>query len=361
MARALREGWASPSASHGPGAAAAAIVEEGREAVGALVGADPEEIVFTAGATEARVTAVRGLLAGAGGGHAVGSPLEHPAVRWALDVAAEGWTAVAPDGEGGLAPDDVAAACRPETALVALHHGQADIGAVQDVRALVATARAAAPGARVHVDAAETAGVLPLDVVAIGADAVTLGGAAMGGPPWAGALWVRPGARMHPLVGGGLQEHGKRAGAEDVPGIAGLGAAARAARSGMGARAAARRALAARLLAGLEALPGVRRTGPPPEARLPGHVSVAVAGVTGETLALALAGRGVCCAPGSACSGEPGKASPALVAIGLAPPWSHSGVLFTLGPEVTPEEVESALAVVPGVLATLRSMSPLPT
>ncbi|HWH15856.1 MAG TPA: aminotransferase class V-fold PLP-dependent enzyme [Miltoncostaeaceae bacterium] len=362
MAAALREGWASPSALHGPGARAAALVEEARAEVAALVGAEPDEILFTSGTTESRVTAVRGLLAGAGDArHVVASDLEHPAVLWVLgtgDRRDEPWAAVAPDGDGRLDPEAVMAAVRPDTGLVALHHGQADLGTVQDAPALVAAARAARPEVRVHVDAAETAGVLPLDLGVLGADAVTLGGPAMGGPPWTAALWVRPGARMHPLMGGGLQEGGKRAGAEAVPGIAGLGAAARIARAGMEARARHRRALAARLLDGLLALEGVRRNGPPADARLPGHVQVSVAGVRGETLALALAGRGVCVSPGSTCTAAADRPAPALEAIGLGPEWNRGGVLFTLGPEATAAEVAHALSATREVVPALRALGP---
>jgi len=366
MAAALAQGWASPSAVHGPGAAAAALVEEARGHVAALVGADPEDVLFTGGPTESRVTAVRGLLAGAGpgAGHAVASDLEHPATLWVLrgrEREGHGWSAVRPDGEGRLAPADVAAAVRPDTGLVTLHHGQADLGTVQDVARLVAAARDALPGVRVHVDAGETAGVLPLDVAALGADAVTLGGAAMGAPAWTGALWVRPGARMHPLLGGGLQEAGKRAGAEAVPGIAGLGEAARIARTGMPARARHRRALAERLLAGLTAIPGVRRNGPPAAERLPGHVQVSVAGVRGETLALALAARGVCVSPGSVCTTGADRPAPALLAIGLEPPWTHSAVLFTAGPEATAEEADAALAATREAVAALRALAPAGT
>ena len=363
VAAALAGGWASPSALHAPGASAAALVEEARAHVAALVGADPDDVVFTAGVAEARVTAVRGLRAGAGPDavHAVASDLEHPHVRWALGDPGDpagGWTAVGPDPEGRLAPAAVAGSLRRATGLVALHHGQPDIGTVQDPDALVAAVRAAAPDVRVHLDAAETAGVLPLEVEATGADAVTLGGAAMGAPPWAAALWVRPGARMHPLVGGGLQEGGRRAGAEDVPGIAGLGEAARIARAGMAARARRRRDLAAGLLAGLESIPGVRRTGPPVTDRLPGHVSVVVPGVTGETLALALAGRGVCVSPGSACTSAAGKPHPVLVAIGVSPPDAHSALLLTLGPETSREEVAAAVAAAREAVPALRALSP---
>ena len=157
--------------------------------------------------------------------------------------------------------------------------------------ALVATARRARPEARVVIDAGETAGLVPVDAMGWGADAVPIGGGSVGAPPWVGALAVRPGARLHPMIEGGLQEGGKRAGAENLPAIVGLGAAAEIAVAEMDERATRMRALSDRLLAGLLAVPDVRLNGPR-EARIPGHVQVSAGWVEGETLTLALAERG---------------------------------------------------------------------
>lgn len=362
MAAAVRVLWASPSAVHTEGAAAARAVETARGHVAALIDADPEDVVFTAGTSEARVTAVTGLLAGnrGAGGHAVATALEHPSVLWALRTRERDghpWTAAPVGPEGRIDPGALAAAVRDDTALVTVHHGQGDIGTVQDAEALVAAVRSRRPEARIHVDAAETAGVLPVDVTRLGADAVTVGGPACGAPAWCAALWLRPGSRCHPLVGGGLQEDGRRAGAEDVPGIVGLGEAARLAARSMDADAARRRSLAARLADGLLAVGGVRRNGPPVAERLPGHLQVSVAGVEGETLTLALAGRGVAASPGSVCTAHAGKASPVLEAIGMEPPWTHSAVLFTIGPGTTEAEIDHAVAAFRDAVDALRAMS----
>ena len=180
----------------------------------------------------------------------------------------------------------------------------------------------------------------------------------MGGPAWTGALWVRPGARLHPLIEGGAQEAGKRAGAEALPAIVGMGAAAALALEELEARAARLRALDERLLAGLLAVPDVRLNGPR-EGRIPGHVSVSAGWVEGESLALAMAARGVAVSPGSACTAHAGKAAPTLEAIGLEPPWTHSTVLMTLGPSTTAHEVDQAVAAFDEAVAALRAMSPL--
>lgn len=365
MARAVADLWASPSGLHADAEAPAAALEAARADVAALIGADdPDEVVFTCGATEARNLAVAGLLSANRhlGRHAVITAVEHPAVTTALlRLARDGvtHTAIGVDRHGLADPKVVAAALGPGTALVSVHHGQHEVGTVQDVAALVAAARAAAPEARIHVDAAETAGLLPLDVAALGADAVTVGGPAMGAPAWCGALWVRPGAGLHPLVTGGAQEGGKRAGPEDLPAIVGLGTAARLARGAMGTRAAHRRAMGARLAAALLAVEGVVLNGPPPDRRLPGNVHVSVDRVEGETLAVALGARGIAVSPGSACTADAGKASPTLLAMGVDARDAHSAVLLCAGDDTTADEVDHAAAVFAEVVAGLRAMSPL--
>jgi cysteine desulfurase len=197
-----------------------------------------------------------------------------------------------------------------------------------------------------------------VDAMGWGADAVPLGGGPVGAPPWVGALAVRPGARLYPLIEGGLQEAGKRAGAENLPAIVGLGAAAEIALAEMDDRAARMRALTDRLLAGLLEVPDVRLNGPR-EARIPGHVQVSAGWVEGETLTLALAERGVAASPGSACTAHAGKAAPVLEAIGLEPPWTHSAVLFTLRASTTEAEVERAVSAFAESVAALRAISPL--
>jgi cysteine desulfurase len=357
------DAWGSPASLHDSGRAPAAALEEARAAVAALAGAEPGAVVFTSGATEARNLAVKGLLSAnrALGRHVVASAVEHPATLAACRTLARGDVTldlVGVDGVGRIDPAALAGRVRDDTALVAVVHGQGDIGTLQDVPALVAAVRGRRPEARVVVDAGETAGLVPVDATAWDADAVVLGGTSIGGPAWTGALVVRPGARLHPLIEGGLQEGGKRAGAEDVPGLVALGAAARIAREEGAADATRMRALAARLTAGLLAVPDVRLNGDP-ERRIPGHVQVSAGWVEGESLSLAMAARGVAVSPGSACTAHAGKAAPALEAIGLEPPWTHSAVLFTLRATTTEEEVDRGIAAFAESVAALRAMSPL--
>jgi cysteine desulfurase len=363
MAPFLDEHFGSPSSLHEWGRRPAEALEEARARVAALVSCDPERVIFTSGATEARNLAIAGLLAGnrALGRHIVASAVEHPAALAACRSAARDGAAldlVGVDALGHIDPAALAAAMRDDTALVHLVHGQPDIGTLQDLPPLVAAARARRPEARIVVDAGETAGLVPLDATALDADAVVIGGGPVGGPPWTGALLVRPGARLHPLIQGGLQEHGKRAGAEDVPGIVGLGVAAAIAREEFEARAAAMATLTRRLTAGLLAVDDVRLNGDP-DARIPGHVQVSAGWVEGESLCLAMAARGVAVSPGSACTANAGKAAPALEAIGLEPPWTHSAVLLTLRASTTEAEVDRAVAAFAESVAALRAMSPL--
>lgn len=365
MHAALEHLAASPAALHEAGRAPAQALEEARARVAALVDADPEEIIFTAGASEARNLALKGLASAnrSLGRHLVATVVEHAdtlAACRTLEREGAELSLVAVDGEGFVDPAALAAAVGPETAVLSLAHGQPDIGTLQDLPVLIAAVRSRRPEARVHVDAGATAGLVPLDLAALGADATTIGAPPMGGPAWVGALHLRPGARLHPLIEGGTQEAGKRAGAEALPAIVGMGVAAEIARSERAERAAGLTTLAERLVAGLLAVPDVRLNGPPPgPRRVPGHVQVSAGWVEGESLALALAARGVAVSPGSACTAHAGKAAPTLEAIGLRPPWTHSAILLTLAPSTTPAEIDHAVAAFADAVAMLRAMSPL--
>ena len=357
------EVFGSPSSLHEWGRGPAEALERARRQVAELVGADEDGVIFTSGAVEARNLAVKGLLRGnrSRGRHVIASAVEHPATLAACRTAErEGaeLTLVPVDAEGFVAAADLAAALREDTALVALVHGQPDIGTLQDVPSLVGAVRALQPAARVAVDAGETAGLVPVGAAAFDADALVIGGSALGAPSWAGALVVRPGARLHPLVEGGTEEGGKRAGPEPLPAIVALGAAAEIAAAEMAGRASRMERLADRLIEGLLAVPDVRLNGPR-RGRIPGHVQVSAGWVEGESLALAMAARGVAVSPGSACTAHGGKAAPTLEAIGLEPPWTHSAVLLTLRWTTTEAEVDAAVAAFADGVATLRAMSPL--
>lgn len=351
---------ASPDGLHEAAREPALVLEGARTELAGLLGADdPDEVIFTSGSTEARNLAVKGLMAGnaALGGTVVVATTEHPALRSAARTAAERVVEVGVSQQGVLDPDEIRNAVDADTAIVVLHHGHEEIGTLQDLPPLVAAARAARSDVRIVIDAGATAGVLPLDVRGLDVDAVVVGGPSMGAPAWTGALWLRPGARMHPLIEGGTQELGKRAGAQSVPGIAALGAAAALRRADGAERAARMDALGGRLIESLVAIPHVRLNGSA-RARVPGHVQVSAAGVSGDTLAASLGARGVCVAPGSSCTGAAGRASQALQALGLDEAWTRSAILMTLGTQTTAEQIELAATAVAEEVERLRAMAP---
>ncbi len=363
MAEAL-ECLGSPDAVHPAGVRAARLLEAARTQVAALIGADADEVIFTAGATEARNLAVKGLLAANRrlGAHAVASAIEHPSVMSALrsrmrDGHPVSFTAVDPVGR--IDPAALAEAVGERTCLVSIHHAQHEVGTIQDLGVLIAAVRARREEARVHVDAADSLGALRLDVHATGADAVTISGTALGAPAWTGALWLRPGARLHPLIEGGTQEAGKRAGAVDLAGAVALGVAAERTRAVRAEHAKRLRRQTAQLADGILGVPDVRLNGPPVGDRLPGHLQVSVRGITGESLALALAIRGVCVSPGSTCTADAGKASPTLEAMGVDPRWTHAAILMTLGHGTTENELRVAIEAFADAVADLRTMSPI--
>lgn len=363
--RAEMERWlavtGSPMSLHEWARGPADAVEEARGDVAALLGWHPDTVVFTAGATEARNLAVKGAMwaRGANPPVLVADPLAHSstlaACRSLTRIAGELRLADV-DAEGRVMVSSLGALA-PGADLVTITHGQAEVGTVQDAVALVAAVRAAARGTVVHVDAEETAGLLPMHD-GLGADLLSIGGRVMGAPAWVGALLVRPGTPLHPLIEGGLEENGKRGGAHDVPAIAGLGLAARIAQREMHSRSARMRTCADRLATGLLARPGVRLNGPPAAERLPGHVQVSVAGVEGEALALALAARDVAASPGSACTFGAGKASPVLEAMGRDDEAARSAVLLVAGPGTTDDEIDLAVRAFADCVDALRRMSP---
>lgn len=355
--------FGSPSSLHDIARGPAEALEAARARVASLIGAPPESIIFTSGATESRNLAVKGLLSANRrlGRHVVVTAVDHPSTLAAcrsMERDGASLSVVGCDGEGRVHPAALADAVTADTVLVNVGHGQAEVGTIQDVAALCRAARDVRPDAIVHVDGDETVGLAPARVDDLGCDALTIGGGSLGAPAWAGALYVRPGTRLHPLIEGGLQEFGKRAGAEDMPGIVALGEAARLAESEGPGRSARMTELRDRLISALLEVSDVRLNGPVGAARLPGNVQVSVAGVEGETLVLTLAADGVAASPGSACTAA-GKASPVLEAMGLQPPWTHSAVLFSLSWTTTHDEIDHCARSFREVVSRLRALSPV--
>jgi cysteine desulfurase len=337
---------ADPGRVHTEGRMARVALEEAREAVAALLGARSREVVFTSGATESINTAT--WMAGDRGTHVVCPLVEHSAVRDASVRAGEvAWVGV--DRFGHVDPGEVMAAVRPgETALVHVQWGNHEVATLQPVAEIVARCRDA--GVLVHVDAAAAAGHVRVDFAALGADLVSVSGHKLGGPPGTGALLIRRGLRLRPLLLGGEQERARRAGFENVPALVGFGAAAAAV--DVEAEGEAQRRRTDRVLDHVRTLDGVHVLGDPVD-RLPHLVCVSVDGVEAEPVLLGLDQAGVAVHSGSSCSSESLEPSPVLEAMGVE---AERSLRVSVGWPSTDADVDAFCAALPDVLARLRDL-----
>ena len=360
VAEALRSQFGNASSVHAYGQAAKAALDDARGSVAALVGGEPAEIVFTSGGTEADNLAIRGVAEAAPTGrrHLIASAIEHEAVLHTCKaLAARGWrTSLLPvDRRGVVDPAALEGAITPETALVSVMHANNEIGTLQPIAELARIARDR--GVRVHVDAVQSAGKVPLDARALGVDLLSISGHKFNGPKGAGALWVRRGTRVAATTTGGRQERNRRGGTENVPAIVGLGVAARVAREQLESTAAGCRALRDRLEAGiLEGVPGTVVNGTP-DARVPNTTSISFDGVEAEALLIALDLEGVAVSTGSACSSGTLEPSHVLRAMGFPPRRVQSSIRFSVGLGNTDAEIDRVLAVLPGIVARLRALA----
>jgi cysteine desulfurase len=340
----LREGFGNPSSDHAFGHAAKAAVESARVQVAALIGARPAEIVFTGCATEANNLAIHGMsraCLGQGRTELVTSSVEHPSVARPLRQMSPhvwGLTELPVDGAGRVHPDLAARFITPDVALVSVMLANNEVGTIQPIRAIADSARAA--GALMHVDAAQAAGKIAVDVDALGADLLTLAGHKFYAPKGVGALYVRDGALLEPIMQGAGHERGLRPGTENVPHIVGLGEAARLARESLAGETVRVAALRDDLHRVLEAaVPGLALNGHP-EARLPNTLNLSFPKVTGWAL-LAAAGA-LAASTGSACHAGQHAASGVLAAMGCSGERAAGAVRLSLGRFTTAAEIEAA-------------------
>jgi cysteine desulfurase len=353
MAPYLEQHFGNPSSRHRYGRAARAGVERARQQVADLVGAQPEQVVFTAGATEANNLAIKGIAAAASGHIAIGAT-EHPSVREAAEaLATRGWrlSTVAVDAHGRLRPETLQAAFAPDTALVALMWANNETGTLQDIARLGDTVRRA--GALLHTDAAQAAGKVEVDFAASGAHTLSLSAHKLYGPKGVGALIVDKTLELEPLLHGGGQERGRRSGTENVAGIVGFGAAAALARDRLAERSAHVGRLRERLESGLRAFDGVEILSAAAE-RLPNTTCAIVPGIEGETLVMNLDRSGMAVSSGSACADGRSEPSPVLLAMGVAPERARSAIRVSLGPDNSAADIDAFLAALATQLAALR-------
>jgi cysteine desulfurase len=357
----LKESFGNPQSLHRDGQAVLEAVEEARERVAALVGASAPEIVFTASGSEANNLALKGLALASRvkGTHLVVSAVEHLSVLNAVKGLEKlGFTAtiVPVDGQGFVDPAAVAKALTPKTTLVSVMLANSEVGTIEPVAEIAALCKAR--NVLLHTDAVAAAGSIPVDVRALGVDALSLAGDQFFGPKGAAALFLRKGTRVLSLIDGGVQEGGRRGGTENVAGIVGFGRAAEIAKAELTGRAARAAALRDRLIDGvLGTYEHVVLTGPRAR-RLPHQASFCIRFVEGEALLLSLDMKGIAVSSGSACSSKSLKASHVLLAMGLDHELAQGSLVFSLLAETTAEDIDYVIASLGPVIDRLRKMSP---
>lgn len=364
MTAALRDEFGNPSSVHHFGQRAKAAIDDARTQVSKLINADPSEVVFTGSGTESDNLAIRGAaeaLEPTGRRHLVVSAIEHEAVLNTVKALGKrGWeVSFVPVGESGIVqPEALAALLTDRTALVSVMHANNEVGTIQPVATLAVAAKAV--GALMHVDAVQSAGKIPLDVRALGADLVSISAHKFYGPKGVGALWIRRGVRLVATSTGGRHERGRRAGTENVAGIVGMGVAAQLAREHFQEEGTRVAALRDRLEAGiLRAVSGTVVNGER-GARVPNTTNISFDRVEAESLLIGFDLAGIAVSTGSACSSGTLEPSHVLKAMGFPPHRTQNSIRFSLGTSTTEADVDRTIAVVPGIVDKLRNLTRSP-
>ena len=361
MAQVLRDVPGNPSSIYAEGRRARALVDRARDEVAEAIGAEPAEIVFTSGGTEADNLALRGVLK-AREGEADGivtTAIEHHAVLdTAHDLEAHAQarvTVIAVDRDGRVSPDDVRAALDLRTAIVSVMHGNNEIGTLQPIAEIGAICRDR--HVAFHSDAVQTVGALEIDVRALPVDLLSVNAHKFYGPKGVGALYVRRGTRIATVQTGGGQEQGRRTGTENVAGVVGLGAAMRIATAKRAAESARQAKLRDALIAGIRSrIPDATLTGHPTD-RLPNNASFCFSGTQGEALVVSLDLQGFSASSGSACTSGNTDPSHVLLALRLERDLAQGSLRLTLGRSTTEDDIAALLAALPPIVARLRAAS----
>lgn len=359
----FREHFGNPTSLHSWGEVAKAAVEKARGEVAELIGAEPREIIFTASGSEANNMAIKGLLAPLlkKGNHVIISAIEHFSVMHAVkSLEKEGLievTYLPVDKYGLVKPEDFKQAIRDDTVLASIMLANGEVGTIEPIAELTKIAKE--NKIVFHTDSVAAAGVIPVDVKDLGVDALTLAAGRFYGPKGAAALYSRRGVRLKPLIAGGIQENGRRAGTEDVPAIVGMGAAAKLAVEEMDKRASQLIPLRDRLIKGLTAKVDNLVLNGHPRKRLPDNVHVRAEYIEGESMLIFLNMQGVAAASGSACTSRALKASHVLRAMGIPHEKVHGSLLFTLSDETSEADIDYVIEVLPPIIERLREMSPM--
>jgi cysteine desulfurase len=356
----LKDEFGNPLSIYELGTRAKDAIEKSREKVASLINAKPREIVFTSSGAEANNFAVRGIALARQneGNHIIVSRAEHHSIlNSARFLEKNGFvvTYLPIDKYGIVDPERVKKSITKETTLISVIHGSSEVGTIEPIREIAQIAKERE--VIVHTDAVATAGNIPLNVKELGVDLLSMTAHQFYGPKGAAALYVREGLRIVPLIYGGIQEGGRRAGTENVPAIIGMGKAAELAKAEMSFRMEHSGMLRDRMIEGMKRIDNVYLTGHPAE-RLPGHASFCVEYIEGEAMLLLLAAKGIYAASGSACTSKALKASPVLLAMGIPTALAQGSIVFSLGRENTDDDIDYLLEEFPKVVQRLREMSP---
>ncbi len=358
----LEEHYGNPSSLYAFGQDARERLERARAQIAARLHCEAKEVYFTSGGSEADNQALRSAArigAAKGKRHIVSTAFEHHAVLHTLDrLREEGFEVTLLDvhGDGLVRPAEVAAAIRPDTCLVSVMYANNEIGTIQPVAEIGRICRE--KGVLFHTDAVQAAGHLPIDVQEQNIDLLSLSAHKFHGPRGAGVLYARTSVRLTPLIEGGAQERGRRAGTENLPAIVGMAAALEEACRDGDARRVRVAALRDRLIRGLARIPHAVLNGDPVQ-RLPGNVNFCFEGIEGESLLLLLDDEGICASSGSACTSGSLDPSHVLLAIGRPHEIAHGSLRLTLSEQTTEEEIDYTIDAVTRAVARLRSMSPV--
>lgn len=358
----LEDEYGNPSCVHEWGDSAKEGIEKARTQVAQLIGGQAEEIIFTGSGTESNNLAIKGLALAQQkkGKHIVISAIEHFSVlhsartleKWGFEL-----SLIPVDKYGLINPEEVQKRIKKDTVLVSIMHGSNEVGTLEPIRQISRITKES--GIVFHTDAVATTGTIPVNVQELGVDALSLAGNQFYGPKGVGALWLRQGVRISPLIDGGVQEGGRRAGTENVPAIVGLGMAAEMASTNMVVRIKHLAPLRDRLLTELpSSVDHVLVTGHP-EHRLPGIASFCIEFIEGEAMLMLLNSKGVAVTSGSACTSRALKASHVLIAMGIPHALAQGSLLFGFGIDNTNADVDYILKVLPPIIDKLRRMSPL--
>ena len=362
MTRCMRDCYGNPSSLYRIGQQAKEVLEHAREEVASVINAQPREIYFTSGGSEADNQAIHSAaLAGKKKGktHIISSAFEHHAVLHTLNtLKLEGFdVTLLPVHENGIViPAEVEAAIRPDTCLVTIMYANNEIGTIQPIREIGAVCRA--HNVLFHTDAVQAVGPLAIDVQAENIDYLSASSHKFHGPKGVGFLYARKGVPLTSLIDGGAQERGRRAGTENVPGIVGMAAALKETVAERESENARLTVLRDRLIAGLSEIPHSALNGDA-EKRLPGNVNFCFEGIEGESLLLLLDEKGISASSGSACTSGSLDPSHVLLAIGRIHDVAHGSLRLSLGRENTPEDVEYIIPAVKDVVTYLRGFSPV--